>query len=56
MENLSQLQELDASYTNVAGQSISEICGVTTHGDFHSLSVSDRHVGANQRLSSVEEA
>ena len=27
--------------------------GDTTHGDFHSLSVSDRHAPANQRLSSA---
>ena len=30
--------------------------GDTTHGDFHSLSVSDRHAPANQRLSSATRA
>ena len=32
------------------------ICSGTTHGDFHSLSVSDRHTRANQWLGWVEAA
>ena len=54
LQNLNQLTELNlANCVNLTGQSVSESCSDTTHGDFHSLSVSDRHAPANQRLSSA---
>ena len=56
LAGLNQLQTLILEDTRFTGQSVSEICLDTTHGDFHSLSVSDRHAPANQRLSSIEGA